>query len=407
MLFAGLDTKPVVWLRAWFRYLRQTGSSFGLVTVVDALRRAPKATLALVGLFTRAPRPGGSAAARAEKAEQLRSSSTMRLTAVRSIDDDRILRRLRALVEAILRTNAFAQKADEALAFKINSSLVPGLPAAGAVARNLGLQPARRGHPPARRSDRSRRPSLVRPPRRFPHRDPRPDEGAAGQERGHRPDRRQGRLLSQAAAAARPTAMPGSPKARKATGSSSARCCRSPTTSSTTRSSIPTDVVIHDGDDPYFVVAADKGTATFSDVANAIALERNFWLGDAFASGGSQRLRPQGDGDHRQGRAGSPSSATSSKWASTSRRDPMIGRGRAATCRATCSATACCCRRRSSWSRRSTTATSSSTPIPIRQRAGTSASACSTCRGRAGTITIARSCRRAAASIRARRSRSS
>jgi glutamate dehydrogenase len=49
----------------------------------------------------------------------------------------------------------------------------------------------------------------------------------------------------------------------------------------------PADVVIRDGDDPYFVVAADKGTATFSDVANAIALDRNFWLGDAFASGGS------------------------------------------------------------------------------------------------------------------------
>ena len=49
----------------------------------------------------------------------------------------------------------------------------------------------------------------------------------------------------------------------------------------------PENVVIHDGEDPYFVVAADKGTATFSDVANAIALERNFWLGDAFASGGS------------------------------------------------------------------------------------------------------------------------
>ena len=51
--------------------------------------------------------------------------------------------------------------------------------------------------------------------------------------------------------------------------------------------SIPRDVVIHDGDDPYFVVAADKGTAAFSDIANAIALERGFWLGDAFASGGS------------------------------------------------------------------------------------------------------------------------
>ncbi len=49
----------------------------------------------------------------------------------------------------------------------------------------------------------------------------------------------------------------------------------------------PHNVVIHDGDDPYVVVAADKGTATVSDVANALALERNFWLGDAFASGGS------------------------------------------------------------------------------------------------------------------------
>ncbi|HVF94462.1 MAG TPA: NAD-glutamate dehydrogenase domain-containing protein, partial [Sphingomonas sp.] len=49
----------------------------------------------------------------------------------------------------------------------------------------------------------------------------------------------------------------------------------------------PARVKILDGDDPYFVVAADKGTATFSDVANALALERNYWLGDAFASGGS------------------------------------------------------------------------------------------------------------------------
>jgi glutamate dehydrogenase len=49
----------------------------------------------------------------------------------------------------------------------------------------------------------------------------------------------------------------------------------------------PPDVVRHDGDDPYFVVAADKGTATFSDIANEIAIAHDFWLGDAFASGGS------------------------------------------------------------------------------------------------------------------------
>ncbi|MFC4011483.1 NAD-glutamate dehydrogenase [Nonomuraea purpurea] len=49
----------------------------------------------------------------------------------------------------------------------------------------------------------------------------------------------------------------------------------------------PPDVVRHDGDDPYLVVAADKGTATFSDIANGVAKDYGFWLGDAFASGGS------------------------------------------------------------------------------------------------------------------------
>ncbi|HVF35531.1 MAG TPA: NAD-glutamate dehydrogenase domain-containing protein, partial [Candidatus Saccharimonadia bacterium] len=49
----------------------------------------------------------------------------------------------------------------------------------------------------------------------------------------------------------------------------------------------PRDVVRHDGDDPYLVVAADKGTATFSDIANSISLEHGYWMGDAFASGGS------------------------------------------------------------------------------------------------------------------------
>lgn len=49
----------------------------------------------------------------------------------------------------------------------------------------------------------------------------------------------------------------------------------------------PTNVVRHDDDDPYLVVAADKGTATFSDIANGIAIDYGFWLGDAFASGGS------------------------------------------------------------------------------------------------------------------------
>ncbi|MBR7784422.1 NAD-glutamate dehydrogenase domain-containing protein, partial [Undibacterium luofuense] len=49
----------------------------------------------------------------------------------------------------------------------------------------------------------------------------------------------------------------------------------------------PAQVVRHDPDDPYLVVAADKGTATFSDIANGVSADYGFWLGDAFASGGS------------------------------------------------------------------------------------------------------------------------
>src|SRR5262249_20030690 len=58
----------------------------------------------------------------------------------------------------------------------------------------------------------------------------------------------------------------------------------------------PRDVIRHDNDDPYLVVAADKGTATFSDIANGLALEHGYWLGDAFASGGSAGYDHKGMG---------------------------------------------------------------------------------------------------------------
>ena len=71
-------------------------------------------------------------------------------------------------------------------------------------------------------------------------------------------------------------------------------CSTSPTTSSEARSSPPDRVVRYDEDDPYLVVAADKGTATFSDIANEVSADYGFWLGDAFASGGSDGY------DHKQ-----------------------------------------------------------------------------------------------------------
>ena len=83
----------------------------------------------------------------------------------------------------------------------------------------------------------------------------------------------------------------------------------------------PPDTVRHDGDDPYLVVAADKGTATFSDTANEIAGAAGFWLGDAFASGGSDGYDHKGIGITARGR-GSPSRATSGCSGSTLPRRP-------------------------------------------------------------------------------------
>ncbi|MES2119609.1 MAG: NAD-glutamate dehydrogenase domain-containing protein [Pseudomonadota bacterium] len=284
VLYAGLDTRHVVWIRAWFRYLRQTGSSFGLITVVEALRRAPNATRALVGLFAASHDPAvkGRDKLVAKYGDELSRS----LTKVRSIDDDRILRRLRALVEAMVRTNAFAPAAEEALAFKINSALVPGLPAP-IPWREIWVYSPRvegihlRGGPVARgglrwsdRRDDFRteilglmKAQLVKNAVIVP-------TGAKG---GFYPKQL-------------PSASSRDAWLKEGTESYQVfiRSLLSITDNIVNDKVVhPDKVVIHDDDDPYFVVAADKGTATFSDIANAIALERNFWLGDAFASGGS------------------------------------------------------------------------------------------------------------------------
>ena len=145
--------------------------------------------------------------------------------------------------------------------------------------------------------------------------------------------------------------------------SSSRRCSTSPTTSSPARSCRRRDVVRHDGDDPYLVVAADKGTATFSDIANEISGAYGFWLGDAFASGGSAGY------DHKK-----MGITAKGAWESVQAALPRDGRrhpgartspwSASATCPATCSATGCCCPSTSGWWRPSTTGTSSSTPTP-------------------------------------------
>ncbi|MFC7536436.1 NAD-glutamate dehydrogenase [Sphingomonas sp. GCM10030256] len=286
VLLAGLEPQPVVWLRAWFRYLRQTGVAFSLATVVDALRRAPAASRALIDGFI-AAHGAGDAGTRPALVAQHGKALDQALLSVQSIEDDRILRLFRAVVRATLRTNAFAPAAAEALAFKLDPTKVPGLPAPIPY-REIWVYSPRvegihlRGGPVARgglrwsdRRDDFRteilglmKAQLVKNAVIVP-------TGAKG---GFYPKQLPSPAVDR--------------DAWLAEGTESYRIFIRSLLSVTDnivddKVVHPTGVVIHDGDDPYFVVAADKGTATFSDVANAIALERGFWLGDAFASGGS------------------------------------------------------------------------------------------------------------------------
>jgi glutamate dehydrogenase len=281
----GMRPESVVLFRAWFRYLRQTGLTYGMSTVVDALRRAPAVAAALIERFAAAHDP--ARAGDAEAVEAATRAIDTGLDAVSAIDDDRILRTLRGVVTATLRTNAYAPAAREALAFKLDSKLVPGLPQplpwreiwvysprvegihlrAGPVARGglrwsdrrddfrteiLGLMKAQRV-----------KNAVIVPtgakggfyPKQLPT--PATDRDAWFSE-----GTESYRIFIRALLSVTDNIVAGAVVH-------------------------PEGVTVLDGDDPYFVVAADKGTATFSDVANAIAIDRNFWLGDAFASGGS------------------------------------------------------------------------------------------------------------------------
>ena len=287
VITAGLDAVEANWLRALYRYLRQGGTSYTVHTVVDALGRAAPITRALIALFRARHDPafgGDRAAAEEQAADAIREG----LASVTAINDDRVLRLFRGAIEAIVRTNAFSPAAAEALAFKLDSAQVPGLPRpvpwreifvysrrvegihlrAGPIARGglrwsdrrddyrteiLGLMKAQRV-----------KNAVIVP------------TGAKG---GFYP-----KLLPD----------PQRDRAGWAAEGQEAYRIFIRTLLSVTDNIVgtqvvhPQGVVVRDGDDPYFVVAADKGTAKFSDVANAIAAERDFWLDDAFASGGSK-----------------------------------------------------------------------------------------------------------------------
>jgi glutamate dehydrogenase len=287
VLRARLTWREISVLRAYCKYLRQTGSTFSQDYMEDALVNNPHIAKLVVDLFKTRLDPSRH---NGPEGERLTGEIEEALEAVESLDEDRILRSFLAITLATLRTN-FYQSAPDGdakphLSFKLDPTEIPGLPLplprfeifvysprtegvhlrGGTVARGgirwsdrredfrteiLGLMKAQ-----------TVKNAVIVP------------VGAKGGFVVKRPPSEGGREAMQAEVVA---------------------CYKTlirgmlDITDNIVGGEIvpPPDVMRYDDDDPYLVVAADKGTATFSDIANGLSAEYGFWMGDAFASGGS------------------------------------------------------------------------------------------------------------------------
>ncbi|WP_285031059.1 NAD-glutamate dehydrogenase domain-containing protein [Mycolicibacterium sp. lyk4-40-TYG-92] len=273
---AGIDWRRAVLIRAACRFLRQTGLGFSEDYIIESLVAAPEFVNALLALFDARFNP--DAAADIEQADR---EVAALVEAATSLDDDRIRRALHAFVTATLRTNWFQVGADgrpkDYVSFKIDSSR---LSITGPVVpyREIFV------HSDTVEGVHLRSGAIARGGLRWSNR----AEDFRTEVLG----------LMKTQAVKNAPIVP--------TGAKGAFVLRSATvdpadgyrtfirglldvTDNIVDGAIrhPDRTVCPDGDDAYLVVAADKGTATFSDLANSIAAEYDFWLGDAFASGGS------------------------------------------------------------------------------------------------------------------------
>ncbi len=284
VLAAGLGWREISVLRAYAKYLRQAGAPFTQPLIEDALAKNGAIARLLAELFLL--RAGAAKGDTAEVASRIEAA----LDGVTSLDEDRIIRRLLNTIQATLRTN-FRQRAADgapkpALALKFDSRALDDLPAPRPLFEIWVYAPrlegihlrfgkvARGGIRWSDRRDDFRTEILGLVKTQTVKNAVIVPVGAKG-----------GFVLKQLPAGA----------GRKALQAEGIACyqifIRSllDITDNIRDGKVvpPKDVTCHDSDDPYLVVAADKGTATFSDIANAISAEYGHWLGDAFASGGS------------------------------------------------------------------------------------------------------------------------
>ena len=301
---AGLAVREIMVLRACGRYLLQTGLPFSQAYMERVLQANPGIALKLFQLFDRRLNPTRSAAARS-RTQPLEAAIAHDLEAVTSLDADRILRAFLHVIRATVRTNFWQTIAGAnrpCLSLKLDSQAIPELPLPRPLfevfvyspeVEGVHLRMAQVARGGIRWSDRREdfrtevlglmkaqnvKNTVIVP------------MGAKG-----------GFVVKRSRAT--------TPEERQREG---IRCYQTfmrgllDITDNIVKDRIvpPPLVARRDADDPYLVVAADKGTASFSDIANAVSAEYSFWLGDAFASGGSAGYDHKKMGITARGRLG-------------------------------------------------------------------------------------------------------
>ena len=286
---ARMSADEVVVLRAYAKYMRQTGFPLSQTFIEGTLSAHPDVARLLIELYRARFDPDGGDGA-GERAAGHGRAIQAALESVENLSEDRVLRQLLALVGATTRTNFWRRDAEGRrrtfLSFKFDPAMVPGLPEPKP-AFEIFVYATRfegihlRGGPVARGglrwSDRAEdfrtevlglmKAQMVKNTVIVP-------VGSKG-----------GFVLKR----------PPPPSDRDAYLKEGVACYQDylrgllDLTDNLVGGRVvpPPQVQRHDADDPYLVVAADKGTASFSDYANAVSAEYGFWLGDAFASGGS------------------------------------------------------------------------------------------------------------------------
>ena len=302
VLAAGLTWREVAVLRSYSHYLRQIGTPYTERYVEQVLAAYPEVTADLAGLFATQFDPdrfAGDPDARAAEAARIAERITAALDAVSSLDADRILRTLLSTITATVRTNEYRTDGPagaegsrrDFLSVKLEPAKIPGMPKP-VPAHEIWVYSPRLEGVHLRFGDVAR----------------------GGLRWSDRPEDFRTEILGLVKAqevknavivpvgakggfvVKRPPAPTGDPQAdREQQMAEGIACYRMfiagllDLTDDRRSGSIvpPARVVRRDDDDSYLVVAADKGTATFSDIANGVAHDYGFWLDDAFASGGS------------------------------------------------------------------------------------------------------------------------